>query len=62
MSCILNNFLHDLIKALSKFIGEVESSPELSTNLNSPKLEKSCPFVREPPDGCEKITAVEEAK
>jgi len=42
--------------------GEVESSPELSTNLNSPKLEKSCPFVREPPDGCEKITAVEEAK
>ncbi|XP_005098252.1 protein FAM117B [Aplysia californica] len=42
--------------------GEVESSPEPTAHLCSPKLEKSCPFVREPPDGCEKVTAVEESR
>ncbi|GFO37941.1 protein fam117b [Plakobranchus ocellatus] len=35
-----------------------ETSPELMDA--SPKLGKSCPFVREPPDGCEKVTVVDE--
>ncbi|CAL1538797.1 unnamed protein product [Lymnaea stagnalis] len=39
-----------------------ENSPEPNAYLSSPKLEASCPFVREPPDGCEKITVVEESR
>ncbi|BFY97828.1 hypothetical protein BsWGS_00869 [Bradybaena similaris] len=42
--------------------GEIETSPEPSVYLSSPKLVKSCPFVREPPDGCEKVTVVEELR
>ncbi|KAH9496892.1 hypothetical protein Btru_010088 [Bulinus truncatus] len=38
-----------------------ENSPEPSSYISSPKLETSCPFVREPPDGCEKIV-VEESR
>ncbi|KAK7011904.1 protein FAM117B [Biomphalaria glabrata] len=39
-----------------------ENSPEPSPYVVSPKLETSCPFVREPPDGCEKITVVDESR
>ncbi|CAG5117912.1 unnamed protein product, partial [Candidula unifasciata] len=42
--------------------GDIETSPEPSLYLSSPKLDKSCPFVREPPDGCEKVTVVEDSK
>ncbi|PVD30355.1 hypothetical protein C0Q70_09619 [Pomacea canaliculata] len=37
-----------------------QDSPEPSKFVSSPKLEKSCPFVRQPPDGCEKVKAKEE--
>ncbi|KAL8561479.1 hypothetical protein ACOMHN_011161 [Nucella lapillus] len=37
-------------------------SPELSKFESSPKPEKSCPFVREPPDGCEKVRVIEETR
>ncbi|KAK7109432.1 glucocorticoid-induced transcript 1 protein-like [Littorina saxatilis] len=37
-------------------------SPEPSKFVSSPKLEKSCPFVRLPPDGCEKVKVIEESR
>ena len=37
---------------------DAETSPELLEA--SPNFGKSCPFVREPPDGCEKVTVVDE--
>ncbi|XP_076461919.1 glucocorticoid-induced transcript 1 protein-like [Babylonia areolata] len=37
-------------------------SPEPSKFVSSPKLEKSCPFVRQPPDGCEKVKVIEDAR
>ncbi|ESO99794.1 hypothetical protein LOTGIDRAFT_238699 [Lottia gigantea] len=36
------------------------SSPRLEKFLASPKLKDSYNFVREPPDGCEKVKAIEE--
>ncbi|KAK7500784.1 hypothetical protein BaRGS_00008028 [Batillaria attramentaria] len=37
-------------------------SPEPSKFVSSPKPEKSCPFVRQPPDGCEKVKVIEETR
>ncbi|XP_046543230.1 protein FAM117B-like isoform X3 [Haliotis rubra] len=43
--------------------GEAEDSPEPSITkfVSSPKAEK-CDFVREPPDGCEKVRVIEESR
>lgn len=37
-------------------------SPEPSKFVSSPKPEKSCAFVRQPPDGCEKIKVIEDTR
>ncbi|GFR79866.1 protein FAM117B [Elysia marginata] len=42
----------------SKSSKEAETSPEFL--VASPNFGKSCPFVREPPDGCEKVTVFDE--
>ena len=44
-------------------LGDSEyGSPEPSKFVSSPKPEKSCPFVRQPPDGCEKVKVIEETR
>ena len=44
-------------------VGDSEyGSPEPSKFVSSPKPEKSCPFVRQPPDGCEKVKVIEDTR
>lgn len=52
-----------VVMCLMLVAGDSEfDSPEPSKFVSSPKPEKSCPFVRQPPDGCEKVKAIEEAR
>ena len=51
------------VNTLLVFSGDSDyGSPEPSKFVSSPKLEKSCPFVRQPPDGCEKVKVIEDAR